>query len=306
MRAIECSAVQCSRDTMNSTSVSTTSFYSSSGCVMATSGVSTSSPMPSCLHCGEQKQMLKYVFPTQEGKKEFCSEPCLMAYRKAQKTLPTAPPPPATPPPSAPPAPPPHHLHSDHISPRARYIPSADPDDEDEDEEARNFSWKDYLAHLGAKAAPAHCFKQNPDPPRNDFEIDAKLEALDPRSQSECIATVVGKHGSRVRLRLDGSDSKNDFWKVVDSSNLHEIGHCEKNGGMLQPPVGFTLNATSWPKFLVKTLNGAKYAPQRCFKAEPQTPKKNYFEIGQKLEAIDRKNPHLICCATVGALNSEW
>ena len=27
-----------------------------------------------------------------------------------------------------------------------------------------------------------------------------------------------------------------------------------QNGGMLQPPMGFTLNATSWPKFLAKTL----------------------------------------------------
>jgi hypothetical protein len=37
-----------------------------------------------------------------------------------------------------------------------------------------------------------------------------------------------GVLGSRVRLRLDGSDTKNDFWKTVDDSELHEIGHCEK------------------------------------------------------------------------------
>ena len=111
--------------------------------------------------------------------------------------------------------------------------------------------------------------------------------------------------GSRVRLRLDGSDSKNDFWKVVDSGDLHEIGHCERNGGMLQPPVGFTLNATSWPKFLVKTLNGAQFAPGKCFKKEPNTPKKNFFEVGQKLEAVDKKNPQLVCCATVGAINGK-
>ncbi len=44
---------------------------------------------------------------------------------------------------------------------------------------------------------------------------------------------------------------------------MHEIGHCEKNGGMLQPPMGFTLNATSWPKFLAKTLKDAVYCPSR-------------------------------------------
>ena len=31
----------------------------------------------------------------------------------------------------------------------------------------------------------------------------------------------------------------------------------------------------------------------------------NRFTVGQKLEAVDKKNPHLICCATVGAVNNE-
>ncbi len=176
--------------------------------------------------------------------------------------------------------------------------------DEDGDGDV-DFNWPEYLQETGAKAAAAHCFRQSAEPPPNEFASDCKLEALDPRSQSVCIATVVGKVGSRVRLRLDGSDSKNDFWKMVDSGDLHEIGHCEKNGGMLQPPVGFTLNATSWPKFLVKTLNGAQYAPARCFKREPPAPKRNFFEVGHKLEAVDKKNPHLICCATVGEVKGE-
>jgi hypothetical protein len=25
--------------------------------------------------------------------------------------------------------------------------------------------------------------------------------------------------------------------------------------------------------------------------------------VGMKLEAVDKKNPHLICCATIGAVN---
>lgn len=66
-----------------------------------------------------------------------------------------------------------------------------------------------------------------------------KLEAQDPRNTtSTCIATVVGLTGSRLRLRLDGSDNKNDFWRLVDSSEIQPIGSCEKNGGMLQPPLG--------------------------------------------------------------------
>ena len=66
-----------------------------------------------------------------------------------------------------------------------------------------------------------------------------KLEASDPRNlTSTCIATVVGMQGPRLRLRLDGSDNKNDFWRLVDSEDIHPIGHCKKTGGLLQPPLG--------------------------------------------------------------------
>jgi len=66
-----------------------------------------------------------------------------------------------------------------------------------------------------------------------------KLEASDPRNlTSTCIATVVNIQGPRLGLRLDGSDDKNDFWRLVDSGDLHPIGHCERTGGLLQPPLG--------------------------------------------------------------------
>jgi hypothetical protein len=53
-----------------------------------------------------------------------------------------------------------------------------------------------------------------------------KLEAQDPRNlTSTCIATVVAVIGPRLRLRLDGSDNKNDFWRLVDSTDIHPIGN---------------------------------------------------------------------------------
>ncbi|XP_018580658.1 polycomb protein SCMH1 isoform X1 [Scleropages formosus] len=167
-----------------------------------------------------------------------------------------------------------------------------------------HFSWEKYLKETGATAAPAYCFRQSTTPPVNEFKAGMKLEAQDPRNTtSTCIATVVGLTGSRLRLRLDGSDNKNDFWRLVDSSEIQPIGNCEKNGGMLQPPLGFRLNASSWPMFLLKTLNGAEMAPARIFhKQEPPVPEQNFFQVGMKLEAVDRKNPHFICPATVGAL----
>ncbi|KTF76932.1 hypothetical protein cypCar_00033292 [Cyprinus carpio] len=133
-----------------------------------------------------------------------------------------------------------------------------------------------------------------------------KLEARDPRnSTSTCIATVMGLMGARLRLRLDGSDSTNDFWRLVDSADIQPIGTCEKNGDMLQPPLGFRMNASSWPMFLLRTLNGAEIAPATAFKKEPLRPPQNGFKPGMKLEAVDKKNPYLICPATIGKVKGE-
>lgn len=138
-------------------------------------------------------------------------------------------------------------------------------------------------------------------PHANEFKVGMKLEAVDPRNTtSTCIATVIGSIGPRLRLRLDGSDNSNDFWRLVDSSEINVIGQCEQNGGMLQPPLGFRMNASFWPMFLLKTLNGSEMAPLKCFKSSPIAPQGNYFRVGMKLEAVDRKNPHLICVATIG------
>ncbi|XP_021376792.1 sex comb on midleg-like protein 2 isoform X3 [Mizuhopecten yessoensis] len=169
-----------------------------------------------------------------------------------------------------------------------------------------SFDWDNYLVESGSIAAPQSCFKQSFTPPLNEFKLNMKIEAVDPRNlTSICVASVVGMIGPRLRLRLDGSDNKNDFWRLVDSSDLHLIGYCELFGGLLQPPLGFRMNPSSWPAFLQKTLNGAEVAPAECFKKEPPTPKCNEFKVGMKLEAVDRKNPQLICPATVGAVNGD-
>jgi hypothetical protein len=42
---------------------------------------------PVCIWCNEAKQTLKYVLPTQHGKREFCSEICLAAFRMEYKKV---------------------------------------------------------------------------------------------------------------------------------------------------------------------------------------------------------------------------
>ncbi|CAH1982509.1 unnamed protein product [Acanthoscelides obtectus] len=269
----------------------------------------------SCTWCNETKLPLKYVYPTTNGKKEFCSENCLAEFRKAyikgaciqcdnvirgfnspskgycstycmnkhqKKEMPSR------------------------VAAVAPTMPLEGSPGPFQYETYQPFDWEEYLRETNSSPAPHSCFKQASSPPLNDFKVGMKLEALDPRNlTSTCIATVISILGPRLRLRLDGSDNKNDFWRLVDSSEIHPIGHCEKNGGMLQPPLGFRMNASSWPMFLLKTLNGAEMAPAKIFQKEPAGPKVNYFQVGQKLEAVDKKNPQLICCATVGAVKND-
>ena len=42
-----------------------------------------------------------------------------------------------------------------------------------------------------------------------------------------------------------------------------------------------------------------------CIMQEPPSPAKNHFQPGMKLEAVDRKNPYLICPATVGEVRGQ-
>ncbi|ELK12908.1 Sex comb on midleg-like protein 2 [Pteropus alecto] len=122
---------------------------------------------------------------------------------------------------------------------------------------------------------------------------------------SICIATIVGMAGARLRLRLDGSDNTNDFWRLVDSADIQPVGTCEKQGDLLQPPLGYKMNVSSWPMFLLRTLNGSEIAPATIFKKEPPMPPINNFQVGMKLEAVDKKNPYLICPATVGDVRGD-
>lgn len=283
----------------------------------------TQQPNSTCTWCGEAKDPLQYVLPTQNGKKEFCSESCLGEFRKAYskgacincdnvirtQTAPnrdycstycmnkhqkknnnssttTAGTASTTPSRNG-------NNNNNNISENnninnqsreavstTRISPTLTSTGPFQYESYTIFNWDEYLKENGGIPAPTNCFKQAKEPPQNDFKIGMKLEASDPRNeQSTCIATVVGILGSRLRLRLDGSDNKNDFWRLVDSSEISTVGTCEGSGGLLNPPLGFRMNPSGWPTFLAKTLTGAELAPKDVFQKEPLTPKTNLFEV---------------------------
>lgn len=69
-------------DHSNNNSTNTTSSNGNSNKVRGSVRPNKFSPA-TCTWCGENKTPLLYVFPTQNGKKEFCSETCIAEFRKA-------------------------------------------------------------------------------------------------------------------------------------------------------------------------------------------------------------------------------
>ena len=155
------------------------------------------------------------------------------------------------------------------------------------------------------KAAPVDCFCQRSIHPANEFQIGHKLETNDPRNPSSvCIASVIGRHGCRIRLRLDWSDDRNDFWRMCDSDQLHPFEYSAKQGVKIQPPMGFLHDLSKFSVLLEKMIQLAgqgvfTFAPEKVFKDPPVPPLTNLFRVGHKLEAVEQQYPYLIYPATV-------
>ncbi|PAA76019.1 hypothetical protein BOX15_Mlig030406g2, partial [Macrostomum lignano] len=168
-----------------------------------------------------------------------------------------------------------------------------------------DFDWSDYLHQLGSaagQAAPASCFKQAAVPPVNEFQPGQRVEAKDPRNlDNTCIATVIECLGPRLRLRLDGSDDRNDFYRLADSEDLFH----HPSGRFIVPPLGYAKSMSTWPAFLARIEAAGNFAPAACFKRPPPAPARNTFVPGQRLEAVDRKHPQLVCPATVRDIRQD-
>uniref|UniRef100_A0A8C9SQV5 L3MBTL histone methyl-lysine binding protein 1b n=1 Tax=Scleropages formosus TaxID=113540 RepID=A0A8C9SQV5_SCLFO len=195
---------------------------------------------------------------------------------------------------------------------RKMYMDSGDEDEENpEEEEVRHFvtappakkkawSWAAYLEEERAIAAPAKLFKEHQSIPqsRNGFKVGMKLEGLDPCHPSLfCVLTVAEVQGYRIRLHFDGYPECYDFWVNADSWDVKPAGWCEKNGHKLLLPKEGEFN---WSTY-VKNCRG-QIAPKHLFKSLNTSVTPSGFRPGMKLEAVDRKNPSLICVATITAV----
>uniref|UniRef100_A0A669BPS6 L3MBTL histone methyl-lysine binding protein 1b n=1 Tax=Oreochromis niloticus TaxID=8128 RepID=A0A669BPS6_ORENI len=159
----------------------------------------------------------------------------------------------------------------------------------------RAWSWPSYLEEERAVAAPVKLFKEHQSFPqsRNSFKVGMKLEGLDPAHPSLfCVLSVAEIQGYRVRLHFDGYPECYDFWANADSWDLKPAGWCEKNGHKLLLPKG---NKNTTNKHEIQGRIFIFY-----FFNKSVTP--SGFRAGMKLEAVDRKNPALICVATIAAV----
>lgn len=71
------------------------------------------------------------------------------------------------------------------------------PEDLNESSDSEDFSWSEYLKETDAQAAPAAYFCQSLTPPVNEFEVDDKLETIDPRNTT---STCLGNNNKNIDI----------------------------------------------------------------------------------------------------------
>uniref|UniRef100_A0A8C1J161 L3MBTL histone methyl-lysine binding protein 1b n=1 Tax=Cyprinus carpio TaxID=7962 RepID=A0A8C1J161_CYPCA len=163
----------------------------------------------------------------------------------------------------------------------------------------KTWSWSAYLEEERTIAAPLKLFKEHQSFPqsRNGFKVGMKLEGLDPCHPALfCVLTVAEVQGYRIRLHFDGYPECYDFWVNADSWDVKPPGWCEKTSLKLLLPKDGEFN---WNTY-VKNCRG-QLAPKHLFKSLNTSVTPSGFRAGMKLEAVDRKNPSLICVATIAA-----
>ncbi|XP_059183032.1 lethal(3)malignant brain tumor-like protein 4 isoform X2 [Centropristis striata] len=161
----------------------------------------------------------------------------------------------------------------------------------------RSWSWQQYLNEQKSEAAPLSLFTQAQSFPsrRCGFKVGLKLEGVDPLHPSMfCVLTVAEVIGCRLRLHIDGYSECYDFWVNADSAHIRPAGWCHAHNHRLHPPRGHSETEFDWQLYLQST--GSQAAPPTLFTCRPAS---CGFSVGMKLEAVDRKNPGLVCVASV-------
>ncbi|XP_061522411.1 lethal(3)malignant brain tumor-like protein 4 isoform X6 [Phycodurus eques] len=167
-----------------------------------------------------------------------------------------------------------------------------------------DFDWSLYLQSTGAQAAPPSLFTCHT--ASCDFHVGMKLEAVDKKNPGlVCVASVADVVDDRVLVHFDNWDNSYDYWCESSSPLIRPVGWCEEHGRALTAPRAHPENFT-WEEYLRETALEA--APRSAFTTLTgmRTPVSHQraphgFQINQRLEAVDKRNPMLIRVATVTA-----
>nr|XP_020760526.1 sex comb on midleg-like protein 2 [Odocoileus virginianus texanus] len=140
--------------------------------------------------------------------------------------------------------------------------------------------------------------------------MNRKAHQRDTMGQTVKEESMDVKKENQERAPQSGTSSvqNDDFqWEkyLEETGSLSAPSEYFRQFDLLQPPLGYQMNTSSWPMFLLRTLSGSEMAPAAFFKKEPPKPPLNNFKVGMKLEAVDRKNPYLICPATIGNVKGD-
>ncbi|XP_061614357.1 lethal(3)malignant brain tumor-like protein 4 isoform X4 [Phyllopteryx taeniolatus] len=158
-----------------------------------------------------------------------------------------------------------------------------------------DFDWPLYLQSTGAQAAPPSLFTRHT--ASCDFHVGMKLEAVDKKNPGlVCVASVADVVDDRVLVHFDNWDNSYDYWCESSSPLIRPVGWCEKHGRALTAPHAHPDPENfTWEEYLRETALEA--APRSAF----TTRALHGFQINQRLEAVDKRNPMLIRVATVTA-----
>lgn len=160
--------------------------------------------------------------------------------------------------------------------------------------------WNEFLADDLANSldAPQEFFVQDSTgtaPGLHQFKVGMKFEAIDPFNPSHiCVVTVIKV--LRFNYFVLGVDSLATYFVChANATTVFPCGWAKAHNLQLHPPRDYTQENFSWPEYLAKT--GGIEAPPQLFRQESRN--ENGFKIGSKLEAVDLREPALICPATV-------
>ncbi|XP_063055254.1 lethal(3)malignant brain tumor-like protein 4 isoform X1 [Engraulis encrasicolus] len=158
------------------------------------------------------------------------------------------------------------------------------------------FNWSTYVKNCRGQLAPKHLFKSlNTSVTPSGFRAGMKLEAVDRKNPVHiCVATISAVVDNRLLIHFDNWEDTYDYWCDASCPYIHPVGYCEDAELTLTTPAEYKHPTSfSWERYLEET--GSQAAPARAFKQRPP----HGFQLGMKVEAVDRRNPMLIRVATI-------